>query len=324
MSTTPQRGGRNVARNRSNKASVSQDVQSRILGAIASGVSCRILCDQQRPETPQGQERKAIENKFGILKKLKQRDPAAFRTLYSEKDDYTTPTAEQEEECTIPSGTIHCYRPGNQLKCRICERIVFAKSFHRHCTKNCAGWPRAVKRYNKRKEEEEQEEEEEGLVNHFKKCVNWSEADDASVLPNGASDTSDSEKEERRHKVARLDNPAERLAKTACTVQRKAKGSSLLEQVMKKRANRKDCNPKAATRLRTTPPEDARAQAAALAPVDDDGDDDVGVLLDTFLSKLLARKVTAVNSEDDDVCEKGVDIKKMITLIENGRAELNL
>jgi hypothetical protein len=92
-----------------------------------------------------------------------------------------------------------------------------------------------------------------------------------------------------------------------------------------KRANRKDYNLNASTRLRTTPPpEVAKAQAAMLAPVDDDGDDDVGILLDTFLSKLLARKITAVNSEDDNICEKGVDIKKMITLIENGRAELEL
>jgi hypothetical protein len=46
-------------------------------------------------------------------------------------------------------------------------------------------------------------------------------------------------------------------------------------------------------------------------------------LFDTLLSQLLAR-ITAFNSEDVNACEKGVHIKEMITLIENGRAKLDL
>jgi hypothetical protein len=89
----------------------------------------------------------------------------------------------------------------------------------------------------------------------------------------------------------------------------------------KKRADRKDSNPKAATRQRRTAPEEA---AAVAAPVDDDGGDDLGTILDTLLSKLVDRKEAAFKSMDDDVCAKGLEIKKLMTLIENGRAKIKL
>lgn len=47
-------------------------------------------------------------------------------------------------------------------------------------------------------------------------------------------------------------------------------------------------------------------------------------LLDTALSKLRARKEAAFNSADDDICSKGLEIKKSMTLIENGIATLEL
>jgi hypothetical protein len=78
-----------------------------------------------------------------------------------------------------------------------------------------------------------------------------------------------------------------------------------------------------AKKARTSSTHDKK-KPAGKTPVDDDGDDDVGIFLDTFLSQLLAREITAFNSEDVNVCEKGADIKKMITLIKNGRAKLKL
>ena len=72
--------------------------------------------------------------------------------------------------------------------------------------------------------------------------------------------------------------------------------------------------PKAATRLHTAPG-GAKARAAVVAPVDDD----LGTLLDTALSKLSARMEATLNSAyDGDACAKGLEIKKLMTLIENG------
>jgi hypothetical protein len=67
------------------------------------------------------------------------------------------------------------------------------------------------------------------------------------------------------------------------------------EQVTKKRAGRNDDNPTAATRQRT-----AVAQLADATPLND-GTDDIGNVLNTFVSELRTRKEAAFNSEDDDV-----------------------
>jgi hypothetical protein len=71
------------------------------------------------------------------------------------------------------------------------------------------------------------------------------------------------------------------------------------EQVTKKRAGRNDDNPTAATRQRTAPAT-AVAQLADATPLND-GTDDIGNVLNTFVSELRTRKEAAFNSEDDDV-----------------------
>jgi hypothetical protein len=47
-------------------------------------------------------------------------------------------------------------------------------------------------------------------------------------------------------------------------------------------------------------------------------------LLDMTLSRLRARKNTALNSEDDNVFAKGVEYRNLETLLRNGRATLDI
>jgi hypothetical protein len=107
-------------------------------------------------------------------------------------------------------------------------------------------------------------------------------------------------------------------------------------QVTNKKAGRNDSNPTAATRQRTAPaPAPAAAAAPAAAPAAavaaavaqvadatpmDDGTEDIGNVVNTFVAKLRTRKEAAFNSEDDDVCAKGLKIKQFITHVEKGRA----
>jgi hypothetical protein len=91
-------------------------------------------------------------------------------------------------------------------------------------------------------------------------------------------------------------------------------------KVTKKRADREDNNPTAATLRRTAP-----AAAAAVPPAAvDNGAEDIGNLFDTFVSDLRAKKKAAVNSEDDDVCAKGLKMKQFITHFESGRTKIGL
>jgi hypothetical protein len=102
------------------------------------------------------------------------------------------------------------------------------------------------------------------------------------------------------------------------------------EQVTKKRADRNDSSPMTtiATRQHAAPAA-AAAAAASVAQVADatpmhDGIEDISNVLNTFVSELRTRKEAAFNSEDDDVCAKGLKIKQFITHVEKGRATLSL
>jgi hypothetical protein len=102
------------------------------------------------------------------------------------------------------------------------------------------------------------------------------------------------------------------------------KVSHAKEQVTNKRADRNDNNPAVAIRQRTAPvPVPALAQVADATPMNE-GTDDIGNVLNTFLSVLRTRKEAAFHSEDDDVCAQGLKIKKFITHVEKGRATLSL
>jgi hypothetical protein len=89
------------------------------------------------------------------------------------------------------------------------------------------------------------------------------------------------------------------------------------EQVTKKR-------PTAATRQHTAPaPVASVARVADATPMDDEIED-IGNFVSTFVSELRTRKEAAFNSEDDDICAKGLKIKQFITHVEKGRATLSL
>jgi hypothetical protein len=56
----------------------------------------------------------------------------------------------------------------------------------------------------------------------------------------------------------------------------------------------------------------------------DDGTEDIGNVLNSFVSELRIRKEASFNSEDDNVCAKGLKIKQFIAHVEKGRATLSL
>jgi hypothetical protein len=118
------------------------------------------------------------------------------------------------------------------------------------------------------------------------------------------------------------------ILKSAAQIYKTAlkKISHAQEQLTNKRAERNDNNPTAAMRQRTAPvpvPAAAVAQVTDATPMND-GTDDIGNVLNRFVAELRTRKKAAFHSEDDDVCEQGLDIKKFITHVEKGRATFSL